>query len=161
MTLLAEIVKQQINYEPSVADKIQRILYRLDQGEPLAKFGLRHENNYCIMGLFADESKMGYWEHVSDEEGSRYYHILRRSKQRSYIFMHPEIGDYYSLINQAGTFNIKNLPADLYRDLDNEIGFNTYYSSLSSLVGVNDLASRKVVNELLARVIRSGVIFKK
>ena len=42
-------------YEPSAQDKIQRVLYRLDHGEQLSRGQLKQDDNFCVLGLFADE----------------------------------------------------------------------------------------------------------
>ena len=39
-----------ITYEPTVDDKIQRVLYRLESGEQLARAYLKDGDNFCVLG---------------------------------------------------------------------------------------------------------------
>ena len=72
-----------VDYEPTVSDRIQRVLYRLENGEQLTNRQLYNGDNFCALGLFADESGLGYWDFTSpvfsDTDIIRYpYKIHRR-----------------------------------------------------------------------------------
>ena len=153
MNHVAEPIDVQTEYEPSVADKIQRIIYRLESGERLTTGSLKCGDHFCILGLFADESGLGEWEdHIYTENGSKLVTELSNN-----------VSSYYNLHNRLGLFNIYDLPKDL-RDIVDV--FQPYRDDTFSLMAINDSVQIHEnhnidVNKLLADIIRSGAIFNK
>ena len=128
-TVLTKESSFDITYEPTVADKIQRIIYRLESGESLnwgqlKGWGEGSESNtltaiaitsdhgaqvnatcdvtvnkdlFCVLGMFADESGLGYWDaknrYVIDD--GRYASSLTK-----------DIYEYYGLTDREGSFDI-------------------------------------------------------
>ena len=155
MTTLTELTTPEIQttYEPTVADKIQRVLYRLDHGEKLIKISLKSNGSFCVLGLFADESGLGRWE------SSRY--VIDDSVAYSST---DDIVNYYGFNDAGASFDVHKLP----NDLQNKVRclLHDFYDFIIrfpvALSTINDLAvSLKYphVNQLLADIIRSGVIF--
>ena len=70
-------------YEPSAAVRIQRVLYRLDSGEQLASGYLKHRDNFCVLGLFADESGMGDWTGRVKGSPRRYWLPCRFGRRKT------------------------------------------------------------------------------
>ena len=142
-------------YVPTVSDKIQRVLYRLDHGEPLVADWLKHYDNFCVLGLFADESGIGNW---NEDCG----YII--SDTRCYDLDLPEeIVSYYGFFDTGASFD----PTELSNDLQNKIQCLIYESGdiiveplYISLV--NDMGLKlqyPYINKLLADIIRAGAIF--
>lgn len=153
VALLRESVEVLTEYEPSVDDKIQRILYRLESGERLIHGSLKRGSNFCVLGLFADESGLGEWD------GAMY----RESSGTGVSILNLNIYKYYNLHNQSGMFNISDLPVELMNLVD---VFQPYEDDTFSLMGINDSVGVHEdhninVNQLLADIIRSGAIFNK
>ena len=161
-----DISTEEVTYEPNVADKIQRVLYRLDHGEQLISGLLKYEDNFCVLGLFADESGLGKWvpkynlhiETYSSNDG------LIRSSAILCVF----VADYYNLRTCTGRFNVNSLPEHLQVKLE-EHEIEADRDGLLDLDYVNDVLVADNVdageynietNEILAAIIRSGVIFK-
>ena len=152
-------------YEPTAKDRIQRILYRLDNGEQLNDGRLCRGDKFCILGLFADESGQVFWEHeLLERSGVAFFSegMYYRVNDQIYLSrLDPSLVEYYNLKDELGSFDIAEIPEE-YR----EIVGNIICGSLSCLLFLNDNAIRhgfttEYVNELLASVIRSGAVFKK
>ena len=177
MTTLTEINEARTEYEPSVDDKIQRILYRLEHGEVLISRNLRVKDNFCVLGLFADESGLGEWypfaelfDTDADEMGTYFYEINseRDNLDRSADLLNKTLIKHYSLHDCCGSFNFYGLPKDLQNKLDPimEIGKRDISCLGVSLYVINDILFETgyydpaTSNQLLADVIRSGIIFE-
>lgn len=145
-------IKEQ--YEPTVSDKIQKILYRLDQGEELSRHYLKNYDTgkYCVLGLFADESGLGHWR---DDAA----YVTDHADNHKILGM--DIVDHYNLTSEAGMFRVKDLPEDLQSELFGSVTNDpTVYCSLSR---INDcgFVIPSDLNRVLAAVIRSGAVFRK
>ena len=135
----------QSSYEPTVHDKIQRIIYRLEHGEELIS------GNLMRRGQFADESGLGDWF------GSIYY----ESDTKSVTVLSESISTYYNLQNRSGKFYL----ADLSDDVQNKLSiFKPNVDGTFSLMAINDsvlfcMDNNININQLLADIIRSGAVF--
>ena len=155
-------------YEPTVQDKIQRVLYRLDSGEHLFQGRLRHGNSFCVMGLFADECGIGRWEasppyNETERIINNWEYYVDSAEIRNTTLLSKEITQYYDLRTGSGAFRISDLPEDLRTRLSDLLWIKDI--DRCSLSRINDDLltlgySTAVVNDVLASVIRSGVIFK-
>ena len=150
---------QQINetntdYEPTVADRIQRVLYRLDHGEQLTHNALKSDDNFCVLGLFADESGIGGWEGdayvVGNESNAKTLGII--------------LTNYYGFHTCGGSFNVCDLSENLRQTLvDEHILRNNYDDVCMNITLINDyykLTDEKR-NAIIAAIIRSGALFRK
>ena len=165
-------VNDTVEYEPSVADKIQRIIYRLEHGEELSIGSLYDGQNFCVLGLFADESGLGEWTPVT-----QYTHRHSNSIITEYVYNVGELDirllspssppeavtEYYNLkADPTGVnFNTNDLPLLLRKELTDLIKC----TGMVDLYYVNDMliqkGHRNRVNSILAGIIRSGVLFNK
>lgn len=156
MTMLAEIQIAEpvvVEYQPTVQDKIQRILYRLEHGENLTHGRMKSYGNYCVLGLFADESGMGHWDPGTDAykiEGTLYCGNLSES-----------ISTYYGLTSETGVFKVLDIPEPILKQLKQKM--SGHLGLLSSLSIINDelIIKGYQPNQILADIIRSGIIFKE
>ena len=149
-------------YEPSVQDKVLRIIYRLENGEQLITSYLHDpkEDKFCVLGLFADESGLGKWVGASYVAGDGTHQLLALSN---------EVYQYYGLSNNAGNFDINDLPNDvrnrvncLHYDWSGNIVLD--YLRTLTMYYINDIGHSTrypYINQLLADIIRSGAIFKQ
>lgn len=138
---------EQQDYEPTVADKIQRVLYRLDQGEPLMHGCLRFNDNFCVLGIFADESGIGHW-------GDNYRGSMAYLDSDDAQIDYGQIFDYYGLKDQ---FQVNDLPESVISKIIYKFGKD----DTITLPYVNDqLYTNLDLNSILADMIRSGAIFK-
>ena len=163
MTTVTEI---KTDYEPTAADRIQRVLYRLAHGEELYDGRLRTGEQFCVLGLFADESGQVKWEPEIIDRGkgpitlTTMHYIIGDEMYISRL--DPSLVKYYNLIDDIGTFDIDNVPVELQNDIKELLPHGNY-----NLMRLNDNAIRiqtyttEQVNSLLAAVIRSGAIFKE
>ena len=157
-----------VSYEPSAKDKILRVLYRLEHGEQLCHGILYNGNNFCVLGLFADESGLGSWVH--DDKGEFYEYTIGDNKVITSLAI-TELIEYYDFhqpLREKGTVSfvlnqVSNALANqikcLYYD---EFKFVVVEHELVDLYSVNDIGiSTNYVgtNQLLADIIRSGVLF--
>ena len=154
-------------YEPTVADKIQRILYRLDHGEKLVCGALRDGDNFCVLGMFADESGLGEWSRETDRAYRDRYLVGEGPDNISTVWLSDVLADYYNLRTGGATFEIGKLPGDIQQKLNAyNVKPHTCDVNLISLDLINDLllsnndVSNPEANEILAAIIRTGVIFK-
>ena len=106
-------------YEPTVQDKIQRIIYRLEHGEQLCGTVLRNGDNFCVLGLFADESGLGRW--IDAYTGVYEYCINDQSLLT--ILNNREILDYYDFDLPYGAQNssVSFILNEVNTDLANKI----------------------------------------
>lgn len=162
-----------IEYEPSVADKIQRIIYRLEQGEELTHSSLFDGKNFCVLGLFADESGLGEWTTVihSKYDNSECYDIpefVYNTGEIDIRLLSPAsppvaVSEYYNLRRDSTgvNFNTNDLPLKLR----NEITELLQCTGMVDLYYINDMLIQKGhqdrANSILAGIIRSGAIFNK
>ena len=145
---------------------IDRILSRLDQGEQLGKYGLRTGAHFCIMGLFADESRLGTWTVMRESSDFISGYITDPEDSARFAFPPDSVTEYYGLNNGSGTFHVSDLPPDLYIQLEELVKLGDRTRSIESLANINDVltsqgVTAEVVNGILARIIRTGIIFKK
>lgn len=144
-----------IQYEPTVADKIQRVLYRLDQGESLSYGMLYNGVNFCVLGIFADESGLGHWNDCCRYEIDNDAGPLTA--------LSDAVRDHYNLTSSNAIFTVNNLPVKLYDALIKYMpDLNERY--VICLSEINDTFvdnNEPNTNLLLADLIRSGVIFKE
>ena len=147
-TTLIEI-KPPIIYEPTVDDKVQRIIYRLEHGEELVKGTLRNRHgNFCVLGLFAEESGLGEWEMPG-----QCYNV---DGEINFKFLNNKLVQYYNFISGIGTFKVDYLPDQVKSELESVL-----IGPTSSLATLNDcfVGSKPGINKLFADIIRSGVVF--
>ena len=153
MTMLIESLEQvaTVTHEPTAADKIQRILYRLDHGIELTYSRMKRGDNFCVLGLFAEESGLGYWN------GHDCYVVNGEPNSGS---LHTSISEYYGLASETGIFRIQDLPKHIVHDLNQKMA-HQLGGVLSSISVVNDefLIKGYKPNQILADIIRSGAIF--
>lgn len=162
MTLL---VDEKVQYEPTVYDRVQRILYRLDSGEQLGKCGLRVGNNFCVMGLFADESGLGYWTDPKLGPGHRSGYIIEPNPYPVFAFPPSAVVELYRLKCSSGYFEYADLPEELYNEVKALYHIDHRARAIDSLTNINDILRERgypvaVINDILAKIIRSGAIFK-
>ena len=164
MTTLTEIQTMQTEYELATKDPIQRILYRLDHEETLGGGRLRRLDQFCILGLFADESGIGEWEKC--KHGDVFYdYIIGDSKLTADL--NEVLVKFYNLKDQTGLFKIADLDSqEIKVFLNTELYNGDYKPAISSLMHINDnMIDRgytvKEINGILAAIIRSGVIFRE
>ena len=108
----------------------------------------------------------GEWEL---QRNNTFRYVVNIPKKRGLIsYLSADMANYYGLKTTSGRFYIKSLPEPLHSDLVHLLKSNEYYCPTNqiSLAIVNDELldagfSTKIVNDILARIIRSGVIFKK
>ena len=148
-----------------VKNKINRVLDRLDQGEELISGYMRVGDQFCVLGLFADESDQGKW---SDEDL-----LIKSYKPRLTLKNLLKYGCH----NYPQTFQLNKSLVAYYGLRDSSISFsfdilNPELRHLvlslkchNTLVSVNDHMiamgySNKIINKTLADIIRSGAIFK-
>ena len=163
-TIKDQITEKEVAYEPTVSDKINRILYRLDQGEELACGNLKEKNHFCVLGLFADESGLGRWREYGGNANCSGYDVDDRDDFMGELFVLPDaVVDYYGLTNNFTTFNCYDLKdPDL---IDTLVQYDLVYSDgTTSLPRINDglirIGKAAEVNGILMKIIKSGVIFK-
>ena len=147
-------VVRQEEYEPSIADKIQRVLYRLDHGEELTKGCLRRRDNFCVMGLFTDESGLGEWEPEAEDEFESVRPAVYVDQNKMQI-TYKEIFEYYGMKEQ---FKVEDLPASVLNRIRYKFP-NTH--DFLTLAYLNDnIFENADLNSILADVIRSGAVFE-
>lgn len=133
---------------------VQRVLDRLDHGETLNQGYLYNGDKFCVLGLFADECGLGFWQ----DSG---YHF-KYSDQVLLVSLNTDIADYYNMRHYNGLFKAKDLPEDVLNKLKSyECHFD--YAFNISISGINDELLNKGIdpNPILADIIRSGVIYKQ
>ena len=140
----------------TAADRIQRVLDRLESGEELCQGYLREGNKFCIIGMFLDESDLGNWH------GANYtYHW----DQDYYMEAQgPTIESFYGFISPCGRFDVDKLPAELLAEIRGVLGSGSMWLPSYMLMDLSDDMLRAgvetaVANDILAKIIRSGVIF--
>ena len=124
-------------YEPTVADQIQRVLYRLEHGERLGRGRLFDGERYCVLGLFAN---------VADLPLDNYNIIYR----------------HYGMVKGVPV-NRKELPSEAAALVKQYAPDIRFYDS--TFFGINDCLQQyglksDVVNAILAAIIRSGILFE-
>ena len=139
MTLDTQIRSEvQESYEPTISDRIQRVLYRLDHGEELVFGTLNADDKFCLVGLFGAESGL-----FGDGMGNC---------SNSYL-------QIYDLYNIKSHINVRALPEvlqKLIRDIYGTCG-------TVPLPVINDVLVSQGVedrNSIMADLIRSGIIFR-
>lgn len=162
MSTIAEIKAHQTQSDFTPQERIDRILARLDSGEELNGGRLRRLHQFCILGLFADESGLGKWE--PDGVGVFFYYMVDGDKLTADL--NDPIVDLYNLVDQTARFTIANVPMKIKSFLTNEIYSYQRTIRTTSLMDVNDRMidngySSKDINETLSTIIRSGAIFKE
>ena len=150
-------------YEPSVSDRIQRVLYRLENGDKLTTGFFREDNNFCVLGIFADESGIGKWYYYGD---SLYDYLIEDQGGNPTI---DKLCEYYNM-NEDAMFYLSELEPELATKVSDIIGIGECYEDtlieqhLISLVRLNDIGvanGSADINDVLAAVIRSGALFRK
>ena len=169
----AEITEEDptaLYYEPTVQDRIQRVLYRLDSGERLIDGTLNREGNFCVLGLFADEYPGRTWikddENVVDPvDGKTIYKCVDDDWNATSFELTDNIVKYYGFRDVYGAFRLSDISDDVLRSELESLLPSQFVVSLDKL---NDLlvfgfgyASKWNPNAILAGVIRSGVVFKE
>lgn len=175
------IKETETTYEPTAYDKIQRVIYRLEHGEELISGRLYDGDNFCVLGLFADESGLGHWEASEHCDGVFRYRINGFPLVTS---LHvPELIAYYdirlphelkgsargqesSYIKGAMAFDLSEVSNDIANKIkclwSSEFNIMPVENALVDLYAVNDLGKSSGytgLNQLLADIIRSGVLF--
>ena len=158
MTTQTEIKE---TYEPTVADKIQRILYRLDHGEELSNGTLKDEFGFCVLGLFADESGLGYWHENTSDDYSVY--VIDGESPTGPFIVSDSIVDHYNLTDNIISFNLDDVRDSNIKD--KLIQYDVAYTDgTTSLTRINDYLVRQgrliEAREILTKLIKSGVVFK-
>ena len=154
-------------YSPDLPIKIQRILYRLEQNEVMIVDYLHQDAGYCVLGLFADESGLGEWKRHENAPGNFYYTVDGEEPAvNSPCFLPTTVAEHYGLNSVSGLFNIKDLSESLYNRIEQLLGQSIFVGTTTlSLLILNDRMTKKnvptaTINEVLAQVIRSGIVFK-
>ena len=152
MTLAA---RQTVSLSPIVQDKIDNIIRRLESGERLIKGSLRRGDNFCVLGLFADESGLGKWA------GTTY--IIYNPKLYMRNALGGDLTNFYKLSTDFGLFLRKDLPPEIQLKISESPILRNDSAPIWDLSYVNDrmLGNGEIPNEILAGIIRSGVIFRK
>ena len=133
--------------------KLQNVLNRLENGEKLISGELRRGDNFCIMGMLADESGLGEWFSIYEHQSPTYTASLDS------IFAYYHIADtgYFTLPSLPETLRNKimhNLPhLDYERYWDHK---SPWFINLSS---INDqmimrCIDIKVVNSIMSDLLR-------
>ena len=168
MTTLVEITEQQTTeYEPTVSDKILRVLFRLDQDEKLISRSLREGDNFCVLGLFADESGQGEWKsqaeifNIPPAEIETYQYNMEFDMDVSGL-LNNTLTEYYNFKDCFGSFDFNDLP----KELQNQVRSVVFDIDDINLYTVNDALVESAhevseINQILGDIIRSGAIFKK
>ena len=161
-------------YKPTVSDKIQRVLYRLEQGEQLGRRDLYDGNKFCVLGMFADESGAGNWVIDSHSEKAvgrfRYRYMMHHAEFSGSAALLPNyVQKLYGFKTDTGLFMLADLSDDLSKKI-NEIYWKAEFNSVDvkdelicwSMACLNDaglLVDSGSINQVLADVIRSGAVF--
>ena len=162
MTTLTEI--ENLKTEITAAERVEKILTRLDSGELLIGGRLRENSNFCILGLFADESGLGRWQ-PSNHNGLMYDYIMYDKKLVAEL--NEPIVQLFNLHDNTGRFRLSAVsPPKVKSFLINEVFERYPNAEYSSLMNVNDRMTdygyrSKDINDTLAAIIRSGAVFKQ
>ena len=143
--------------EQQVSDKIQNILKRLDLGEELIGGRLRKGDQFCIMGLFAEESGLVNWEL---SHYGYYRAVTELSNIKMVADLPAELVSYYNLINAEGRFDIDDIPAEIKEMVMQHTPDALSLTTINDY-GIRDKLDKNIINSVLAAVIRSGAIFKR
>ena len=143
-----------VEVDRTVQDKIESVLFRLDQGERLTQGVLRCNDNFCVLGLFADESDMGGWD-------GNYYVVGFETNMQT---LGLALTEYYNMNSSGGAFMVRDLPEDLKHILiDEGIINDDYYEKFSlniTAINDNELLTNETRNSIMAAIIRSGALFR-
>lgn len=145
------------SYVPSVQDKILRVIYRLEHGETLAQNAMYDGQNFCVLGLFADESDIGFW-HVTDSiKGYKVPHDFI-----AFTELPKKVKRYYGFVGKCGDFMVKDLPDTTKARVLAAFDDITVNDEMS-IMEINDdpILDPDVIREMLVEIIRSGVLFKE
>ena len=93
-------------------DSVRRILNYLDSGGVLGKNALRREDNFCILGLFADEYPGGSWSLAEGESGGVYAFTDAQGLSDDAVLTSAVV-DYYGLTGSRGNFLFDALPLEI------------------------------------------------
>ena len=178
---MVTLTEPTIDEETTAADQIQKVIDRLEQGEELISFELKQGDNFCILGLFADESGIGRWVDVGEfldfpesmlpVDSKRSYEYIVNGDDIEYFHLSQSLVNHYNLKDGSGSFDITALPESLLKILmpivaaDHNHSEYNFDSEGFTISGINDLlvqsnADTKTINYLLAEIIKSGVIFE-
>ena len=172
MATLTEIREAQVEYEPTVQDKIQRVLYRLDQGEELIACSLKKGDQFCIMGLFLDVYGFDWSSRFNCST------IRDNNQNTAYSVLEREVRDYFNFrydsqagALEVGIFDPRDLPIELRNKLLSSVSLlhrrDLEVLSYWTLMRINDALhygnklDSAIINSILADIIRSGVIFNR
>lgn len=167
-----------LNADSVVNDQIQKVIDRLESGEQLVAFSLRELDSYCVMGLFADESKMGRWINLAASldmniNSAKHYEYAIEGEDLVSFTLSESMCDHFDLLDGCGAFDFDDLPAELQKqlvpildlaiaetDILGDIGYNK-----TSLSAINDVLVKmgytvEYTNKVLADIIKSRAIFK-
>ena len=165
------VVEKPVTYEPTVQDRIQRVLYRLESGEQLTKLRLRINNSFCALGLFLDEYQDGEWisdRKLTNEDDSYdiYYHYLDHgiNRRSSLVLTKPAV-KYYGFNDEYGSFDLRdikdrNLKVKIDRATPSRFKFNPNLGILNDHLIYHPIFHDET-NTLISALIRSGVLFKE
>lgn len=171
--MVTEIQPTEINYntyEPTVQDRIQRVLYRLDNGELLIDGSLQRQGNFCVLGLFADEYPNRTWlddtfDFADPIDGKLISACMDDVLDSNAFALTERIADYYGFKDVKGSFVVDDIPDGHLKERLEAMLPNNGAISLDKL---NDLLVFGLpnnyawnANAILAGVIRSGALFNK
>ena len=132
MTTLAEIKETETlaeTYKPTVHDKIQRVIYRLESGEELIAGALSCDGKFCVLGMFLDEAGLvGYASLLNN----------------------------YKLKRGIGEFNLNEAPENVKRAVSE---FNLPHKLDLMFINDKLIEHGIKPNQILADIIRSGIVF--
>ena len=138
---------------------LQKVINRLENNEQLILGKMRNEDQFCILGLLADESGCGDWITTLTGIGYR----ISEQNMLSYAALPESVVSYYNLKTRFGGFNIADLDIEIQDKVVQVLGPSVFYASLSL---VNDTALDKGysvswIKELLINILKSGEAFNK
>lgn len=155
MTTMTQTAEQTVTYEPTIADRINRVLYRLEHTENLGYGKLKYGDKFCILGLFADESGLGSWDKLG-------YFVDKDGKLHSPGTLSASVMEYYGFKTNNGEY----YPGDLSPEDKAELLGLLETSKIKkiTLASVNDeLVGRgkiKEAKQALSLLIKSGLILE-
>ena len=141
--------------------KIDRVLARLDRNEKLTRRTLKSGDQFCILGLFADESGLGEWGRIDKMRvrGDRDISYYKISNRMGSSQLDKDLVQYYRMYNANGSLDISRVPPGLMQFLyDIKSDYN--------LASINDTMlgqgfSNAETTYVLAKIIRTRAVFQE
>lgn len=157
MPLIAEL-QTEITKEPTAQDSIAKIIDLLENNKvSLTPYYLKKGEQFCVLGLFANEYPGGYWTQDRDYNGIYTFTDDQGESQAGCLT--EAVSKYYQFKDSTTIFNIDELPAYIQVLL-----LDYTWRGRMSLSVLNDLLlfnKSSTANKILADVIRSGALFDR